>query len=532
MFKAYDRVLLSYLVKVMYAMGFPAKFVKWVLMLHDGATTRFIVNFLTDPIKVLFSIRQGDPLSMVLYIIYIEPLLMMIKRMTKGLRVSFISQKDEDFCDDVNFLGEDISDLRIIDEIFAKFEKISGAILSRTKKSKVMGLGVWKGKQDWPLPWLRVVPMIKMFGFQITPVYKQTLELSWDACYSGFNKTIMSWSSRQLNTMVQRVEVLRLFATSKLWYKASALPLPTKFLKKFESLMGRFLWAGKLERLKIDEFKNPKSAGGLGLPCISSKSNALFLSQTCRLLRDSSSKQYGHVKYWLGLHLRDFLPSMAFGPHSELISPYFQHMRLLLVEGLVLGDIDVRKLAKVTAKDLYKGYTSSFPPPKVIFKFDVEWTLVWERLNSAVLDPLAREQLFMVIHNIVPNRERLFMKMNMVNSPNCLLCHEREDNVHLFLECILVREAWGWVRLRLISLLPEGCEQTSNFEFLNLMFLKNLMDNEAVWLLGAFIEFTWKEKLVKNRKVKLEQLIGYITLKYKENFLSKKPSLGHIVGLC
>ena len=100
-----------------------------------------------------------------------------------------------------------------------------------------------------------------------------------------------------------------------------------------------------------------------------------------------------------------------------------------------------------TAKDLYKGYTSTLPPPKVIFKFDVEWTRVWERLNSAVLDPLAREQLFMVIHNIVPNRERLFMKMNMVNSPNCLLCHEREDNVHLFMECILVREAWGWVRL-------------------------------------------------------------------------------------
>ena len=67
----------------------------------------------------------------------------------------------------MNLLGEDISDLRIIDEIFAKFEKISGAILSRTKKSK-----------DWPLPWLRVVPMIKMFGFRITPVYKQTLELS------------------------------------------------------------------------------------------------------------------------------------------------------------------------------------------------------------------------------------------------------------------------------------------------------------------------------------------------------------------
>ena len=122
--------------------------------------------------------------------------------------------------------------------------------------------------------------MIKMFGFQITSQYKQTLELSWEACYSAFLKTIMSWSSRQLSTMMQRVEVLRVFATSKIWYKASAFPLPVKYSRKFESLMGRFLWAGKLERLQIDEIKNTRSAGGLGLPCLISKANALFLSQT------------------------------------------------------------------------------------------------------------------------------------------------------------------------------------------------------------------------------------------------------------
>ena len=87
MFKSYDRVKLSYLVKVMKAMEFPSKFIGWVLMLHDGATTRFILNFLTDPVKVLFSIRQRDPLSMLLYITYIEPLLMMIKKLTRGLNV-------------------------------------------------------------------------------------------------------------------------------------------------------------------------------------------------------------------------------------------------------------------------------------------------------------------------------------------------------------------------------------------------------------------------------------------------------------
>ena len=176
MYKAYDRVMLNYLVKVMEAMNFPDRFIKWILMLHDGATTRFILNCLTDPIRVLFSIRQGDPLSMILYIIYIEPLLMMIKRMTRGLNVSLFSQRDEDFCDDVNFVGEKLSDLVIIDEIFSNFEVVSGAILFRTMKSKVMGLGTWQGKQDWPLPWMKVVSMIKMFGFQITPVYKSTIK--------------------------------------------------------------------------------------------------------------------------------------------------------------------------------------------------------------------------------------------------------------------------------------------------------------------------------------------------------------------
>ena len=155
---------------------------------------------------------------------------------------------------------------------------------------------------------------------------------------------------------------------------------------------------------------------------------------------------------------------------------------------------------------------------------------MWNRLDSPVLDPLAREYLFLIINNIVPNRERLYMKMNMVNSPHCVVCNVREDNTHLFMECVLVREAWGWVRMRLLSMLPAECAVTSNFEFLHLMFDQHFMENEAVWLIGAFLEFVWKEKLVKHNLVKLDHLIGYVELKYKANQFSKKPVLGHIIG--
>ena len=121
-------------------------------------------------------------------------------------------------------------------------------------------------------------------------------------------------------------------------------------------------------------------------------------------------------------------------------------MRLLLVEGLVLGDLSVGTIRRVTAKELYQSNITSFPPPKVIPN---------------------RES---IIHNIVPNRERLFSKMHLVNSPNCMVCGLRESNTHIFTECLMVREAWGWVRMRMLELLPEENARCSNFEMINLMF--------------------------------------------------------------
>ena len=238
--------------------------------------------------------------------------------------------------------------------------------------------------------------------------------------------------------------------------------------------------------------------------------------------------QYKHVKYWLGITLREYFPDMATGPHAEFVSPYFQNMRMLLTEGLVLGDFTVGTIRNVTAKAIYQGFTSTFPPPKVVFKYDIDWSLLWKRLEYLVLEPVGRDVLFSIIHNIVPNRERLYTKMHMVNSPNCLLCGVRESNTHIFTECVLVREAWGWVRMRLIDLLSPGSAVCSNFEMINLMFEKHFMDIEAVWLVTTFLEYVWLEKFVKKHKVKIDHMIGFLRLRFKANQVSRKPSLGFI----
>ena len=70
----------------------------------------------------------------------------------------------------------------------------------------------------------------------------------------------MSWSSRILDTLQQREEVIRVFALSRVYYVASILPIRTSLVKKFESLMGNFIWkgSGKVLRVALEELKNDK----------------------------------------------------------------------------------------------------------------------------------------------------------------------------------------------------------------------------------------------------------------------------------
>ena len=62
-FKAYDRLYLPFLLKVLEKMNLGGTFSDWVRMLHHGAKTKFILSFLTRCIEVSFSVRQDDPLA-------------------------------------------------------------------------------------------------------------------------------------------------------------------------------------------------------------------------------------------------------------------------------------------------------------------------------------------------------------------------------------------------------------------------------------------------------------------------------------
>ena len=70
-----------------------------------------------------------------------------------GLEVTGTGKSLEAYCDDINVMTENLADFDIVEKVIGKFEKVSGAILSRNKKCKVIGFGNWVDKKDWPLGW-------------------------------------------------------------------------------------------------------------------------------------------------------------------------------------------------------------------------------------------------------------------------------------------------------------------------------------------------------------------------------------------
>jgi hypothetical protein len=73
--KAYDRISHDYLIETLQTFNLPNMFINTVKALYSNAHTRVAINgMLSEPFKVTRGVRQGDPLSCLLFDLAIEPL--------------------------------------------------------------------------------------------------------------------------------------------------------------------------------------------------------------------------------------------------------------------------------------------------------------------------------------------------------------------------------------------------------------------------------------------------------------------------
>ena len=199
---------------------------------------------------------------------------------------------------------------------------------------------------------------------------------------------------------------------------------------------------------------------------------------------------------------------------------YFVYIAELVAEMMVSDKVSAGTLKRLTNKTVYAEMTSSFPPPKVVLESNRDYSVAWKRLHSPFVDGKARDVLFLLLHNKLPVKERLF-RIGLKSDPYCLKCAgaEIDDIVHYFCTCGAVCNSWSWVKRQVVQLGRMGAGvddwDVDDWDLVNLLFLNSSRDAEIIWLVSSYVLYVWEMVHVKKLEVKLDKFFGYLTFKYE-----------------
>jgi hypothetical protein len=134
--EAFDRISHTYILSVLRSYGFSERFIASIRMMYEDATSAVQVKgHLSAPIPIQCGVRQGCPLSMILFALCLDPLLRYLVGRLRGLRVhrSQTNSTVVAYADDVSILLTSPEDVPTIREAITCYEKATGAALNVAK---------------------------------------------------------------------------------------------------------------------------------------------------------------------------------------------------------------------------------------------------------------------------------------------------------------------------------------------------------------------------------------------------------------
>ncbi|KAF1328370.1 putative Pollike protein, partial [Globisporangium splendens] len=189
--KAFDRVNWDYMFRVLEKMGCGSAFIQWVRLLYTRPQAHLLINQNIQPaLHPTRGVKQGDPLSALLFLLAIEPLGNLL-RSHEEYGVCLDADHTATsmfFADDTTLLGGSIPSVQAQLELVDVYCKGSGAKLNLSK-SMLMALN---RNQDCPrLPGVQVLgraESVKFLGipFSQSPVNDAIVSFLDDRFYDGF----------------------------------------------------------------------------------------------------------------------------------------------------------------------------------------------------------------------------------------------------------------------------------------------------------------------------------------------------------
>lgn len=300
--KAFDRVAWDFMAATLHAVGIPPHLLQMILALYSNPTARIRVNgCLWGAFSVSNGTRQGCPLSPLIFILTMEPLLRKLRENPdiKGLNINHKQYKVAAYADDILlFLTDPINTIPNLLKDFTLFKSLFNLQINFSK-SKALNITlpdttITQCKHNFPFCWephnityLRIKIPNKLTDLYITNFQPVLQAIQGDL--QKWHVGPFSWFGR---TAILKMNIL-----PRLLYLFQAIPikLPFSFFATYKRICRTLIWTSKTPRLSWARLTLPKSLGGLGLPDIQKYHWA------CHLTRIADWHLHYHNKNWIQL---------------------------------------------------------------------------------------------------------------------------------------------------------------------------------------------------------------------------------------
>ena len=288
--KAFDFLEWGFIAKTLKFFGFGEAFIKWISTLYKDASSCVLNNgWTTQFFKTSRGVRQGCPMSPYLFILCAEIFAIEVRKNKdiEGIKIGEETHKIIQFADDTALtLKYEQNTLQEICNTLSGFSQISGLSVN-LEKTTIMRIGSIK-YSDCKIPLQNNIQWtndyIKLLGTVIPNDRSRLTELNYTPKLQKVENIIRIWKSRNL-TLYGRVQLTKTYLISQVIYLLSVLPTPDmEFLKKFETLLFKFIWNNKTERIKRSTLYRNNLDGGIKMPHLPSFNYALKLAWLRRLL--------------------------------------------------------------------------------------------------------------------------------------------------------------------------------------------------------------------------------------------------------
>ena len=266
--KAYDRVHASFMKKIFDQLQFPPSFTRLIDSLFFQAKTCIVVNgHISKPIAQLRGLRQGDPLSPLLFNLAIEPFLGMLQYSIRGYNLnSRTCLRSLAYADDILIFLDNNQDLDIALQAYSIYSQASNAKLNESKtEGLVISGSVQRWKDSHPqFKWYdSTSPSCPTYlGFPLS-LERRHIDEFLDRLVTKMETHANILRMRNL-TMVGKAMVCNSLLTSKLWYYARVLPFRRHYTR-IRQILQKFLWYDRKPMISWEKTAVLKINGGLGI---------------------------------------------------------------------------------------------------------------------------------------------------------------------------------------------------------------------------------------------------------------------------